>query len=165
MMRVAYTFLFRLQEVERRRLYGRERRSRIWPWVRSGPPTLDQDYQQFRIESRVIEADLHAHSSHSDTARWLWHGAVDSLTARYYELFQPRQRFIDLVTRHGVHKEDTEIPPEVRAKLLSAAEMMDSQTRADNLVDLLEDAFSEVIGRKSGPAVLRYTTSGAAHSA
>jgi hypothetical protein len=153
MMRVAYSFLSQLQEVERRRKYGQEKPRWFQTAEKSSLAPMDDLYHKFRTDARVVEATLHARGDDTDGARWYWHGAVDTLVARYYELAQPRTRFLDIVRHHGQHASDLSIPEKARVRLLNEDQLKDQRARERGLIELLEEAFAEVVGRRSGRAV------------
>lgn len=81
MMRVAYSFYVRLIELTRVEHH-------------QGTPRLGDlagHYQEFRIAARVLEEQLRVYFPGGE-ARWLWHGAVDMLSVRYYRLAHPGPR-------------------------------------------------------------------------
>ncbi|MGC1283154.1 MAG: hypothetical protein WA895_09500 [Streptosporangiaceae bacterium] len=107
MMRIAYSFYARLIELTRIEHHTGE--------IHLGD--LPDHYQEFRIAARVLEERLRVYFPNGET-RWLWHGAVDMLSVRYYRLAHPGPRLDAMIGTHGSHAVDEEIPERVRELLL-----------------------------------------------
>jgi hypothetical protein len=107
MMRIAYSFYARLIELTRIEHHEGE--------MRLGD--LPHHYQEFRIAARVLEERLRVYFPNGET-RWLWHGAVDMLSVRYYRLAHPGPRLDAMIETHGSHAVDEEIPERVRELFL-----------------------------------------------
>ncbi|GAB2709756.1 hypothetical protein ACX801_12410 [Arthrobacter bambusae] len=103
MWETAYAFYHRTQEQIWRNKYGQK----------TDFEALAEDYEAFRVAGRVLEAKLGANSE-DQRAKWLWHGVVDMLGVRFYQLTQPQRRIDDFIASHRTHpfKVD-EIPSDV----------------------------------------------------
>jgi hypothetical protein len=113
MMKLAYTFYYRTEEVIRQKKYEEEIHD----------SDLAAQYDEFRIAARVVEESLRTRVSPAD-ARWYWHGVIDLLTVRFYLLVHPGQRLDDLKENIGKHHdEDDRIPTSVRRSFLNTEEL------------------------------------------
>lgn len=74
---------------------------------------LPRHYQDFRIAARVLEEQLRVYLPGGE-ARWLWHGAVDILSLRYYRLVHKGPRFDGMKKTHGEHFTEAKIPVVIR---------------------------------------------------
>lgn len=138
-MQVAYACYYRVEEAIRRERYGQE-------WNAND---LHQDYEEFRIAARVLEAKLHAYFK-DGIARWLWHDVVDLLTVRYYGLVHKGQRFEDLVARHGKHPHELEIPVLARSYFLNIDDLRDDQKVRNQFEIVLNDTVMLILPRNFG---------------
>jgi hypothetical protein len=171
MMRTAYSFYQPLIEAIRREHYtGREAagrhfiafRGKAWQRQRADLGELAQQYKEFRIAARMIEEQLRVNFPDVH-ARWLWHGAVDMLSARYFHLAKVPERFNDMIKVHGEHAADPEIPEDTRKLFMAPAEYRDGKTVDAELLrryEIFLDAAIRValrhkIDPPSGAAVLR----------
>ena len=119
---------------------------------------LTQRYEEFRIAARVIEEQLRV-DLRSAKCRWLWHGVVDTLSARYYRLAHIPERYNDMVRTHGQHSQEAGIPKDVQELLMKSAEYQDLKTVDKELLKrfelLMNEATSAVLRcrfRKPGGA-------------
>jgi hypothetical protein len=171
MMRTAYSFYQPLIEAIRREHYsGRETtdrhffslRGRARQQHRADLGELAQQYQDFRIGARMVEEQLRV-SFPTAHARWLWHGAVDMLSARYFHLAHAPERFNDMIKVHGEHTADPEIPEDTRKLFMTLADYRDEKAVDAELLRryeiFLDKAIRVVLRHKidppSGAAVLR----------
>lgn len=100
-------------------------------------------YEEFRIAARVIEEQLRV-DLRSAKCRWLWHGVVDVLSARYYRLAHIPERYHGMVRTHGDHHaQDIEIPNKVRELLMTPAEYRDLKKVDDELLRRFERLLNE----------------------
>jgi hypothetical protein len=104
-MKTAFTFYTRL--IEATRVEEHEGLNKI------DYNLLRERYQDFRIAARVLEEQLRVYLPGGE-ARWLWHGAVDMLSLRYYRLAHKGPRLDGMIKGHGQHHTDHEIPVTVR---------------------------------------------------
>jgi hypothetical protein len=104
-MKTAFTFYARL--IEATRVEEHEGSNKI------DYNLLRERYQEFRIAARVLEEQLRVYLPGGD-ARWLWHGAVDMLSLRYYRLANKGPRLDGMIKGHGQHRADREIPVTAR---------------------------------------------------
>lgn len=169
MMKTAYGFYFPLIEMVRSEHYAAlQRAGRQSRWGgsrRPAPPELGdlpEKYEAFRIAARVVEEQLRVSFPAADV-RWLWHGVVDMLSARYFRLAHIPKRFQDMARTHSEHTQDPEIPPRARVMFMSLAEYQDEATVDAELLSrfesMLNEAIRVVLRRKidppSGAAILR----------
>ena len=172
MMRSAYGFYFPLIEVIRTRHYAIPRRSalrrfRVIPRRARRPVQVDtgdlpQKYEDFRIAARVVEEQLRVNFPDAEV-RWLWHGVVDMLSARYFRLVHIPQRFHDMVRIHSEHPDDPEIPPNAQKLFMTLADYQDEETVDAELLRKFERMLNEAIrvvlkvkiDPPSGAAILR----------
>jgi hypothetical protein len=105
---------------------------------------LSQRYEEFRIAARVIEEQLRVNFREAD-ARWLWHGVVDMLSARYYRLAHSPERFYDMTKTHCDHREDPEIPPNVQPLFMTQEDCRNDQTVDSELLYRFEIFINEAI--------------------
>jgi hypothetical protein len=108
MIRVAYSFYVRL--IELTRVEHHEGSPRLGG--------LPGHYQEFRVAARVLEEQLRVYFPGGE-ARWLWHGAVDMLSVRYYRLAHPGPRLDAMIETLGRHAFDEEIPEVIRELFLT----------------------------------------------
>jgi hypothetical protein len=132
MMEIAFSFYTRLIEVVRREHYDNE--------LRLGD--LPGQYQNFRIAARVLEEQLRVYLPNGE-ARWLWHGAVDALSLRFYLLAHPGPRLEGMIKNHGKHPRDGTIPATVRATFLGADELRWNDR--DRFHDVVMTKFEEML--------------------
>jgi len=170
MMRTAYQFYYPLIEAVRSREHWTHsehsaslisRRKQLRP-----PPenfdSLSQQYEDFRVAARVLEEQLRVSFPDID-ARWLWHGVVDMLTARYFRLVHEPERYSGLAERHGKHTVEQEISPAARKLFMTLAEYQDAETVDAQLLRrfeiMLDQSIRIVLRTKidppSGAAILR----------
>lgn len=147
-MQVAYACYYRVEEAIRRERYGQE-----WDLE-----AIHQDYEDFRIAARVLEAKLHAYFK-DGIARWLWHGVIDLLTVRYYTLVHKGQRFEDLIARHGKHPRELEIPATARAFFLNTDELRNDEKVKRGFEIMLNETLKLILPRsfassRGGPPIL-----------
>jgi hypothetical protein len=151
MMRAAYGFYRPLIEVIRRESYAthQKRADRHLFAVRSKTQQQSIDfgdlvhqYEEFRIIARVIEEQLRV-DFRKTNARWLWHGAVDMLSARYYRLAHIPERFNDMIKTHGEHKD--EIPEHIRKLFMTLDDYRDEKTVDAELLRRFEAFLNEAI--------------------
>lgn len=111
---------------------------------------------------RVIEEQLRV--NFSDThVRWLWRGAVDMLSARYFHLVHIPERFNDMIKVHSEHTADPEIPEDMRKLFMTLTDYRDEKTVDAELLRryeiFLDEAIRVVLRLKihppSGAAFLR----------
>jgi hypothetical protein len=160
MMRTAYGFYFPLIEAVRSLAYTEHRQPRLG---------LSWGYRTRRLAAanipdlrhRVVEEQLRVNFPNAE-ARWLWHGVVDMLTARYFRLTHAPRRFDDLVKRHSLHVTEKEIPENIRKLFLTIQEYRDEKTldaelmrRFERMLDKAVEAVLESkIDPRSGAAIL-----------
>ena len=171
MMKTAYGFYFPLIELVRAQHYATSdssvRRLRLVSRpahriVAVDISDLPQRYEDFRIAARVIEERLRVSFPDAEV-RWLWHGVVDMLSARYYRLVHMPQRFNDMVRTHGQHPDDPEIPSNTRKLFMTLADYQDEKTVDAELLLRFESMLNEAIrvalrvkiDPPSGAAILR----------
>jgi hypothetical protein len=160
MVRTSYKFYHPLIEVIRREQYA----AASAPPVASratGADVLADEYEEFRLSARVIEEQLRINFPNAGV-RWLWHGVVDMLSSRYYRQVHIPARFNDMIKVHSEHVDDPEIPPQIRAMFMTAAEYRSDTVDAElfkRFETFLNDAVREVLKLTndplSGAAVLR----------
>jgi hypothetical protein len=170
MIRTAYSFYCPLIEAIRRESYAALQRkayrrflvSRSTLRQHADLSDLAYQYKEFRIAARVIEEQLRV--SFPDVhVRWLWHGAVDMLSARYFHLAHVPERFSDMIKTHIEHTADPEIPEDTRKLFMTLADYQDEKTVDAELLRrselFLDEAIRVVLKLKidppSGAAVLR----------
>jgi hypothetical protein len=105
---------------------------------------LAQQYEEFRMTARVIEEQLRISFRKAD-ARWLWHGVVDMLSARYYRLAHTPQRFNDMIKTHGEHRIDPEIPEDTRQLFMTLDDYRNEKTVDAELLLRYETLLNEAI--------------------
>jgi hypothetical protein len=172
MLKAAYGFYFPLIEVIRKEHYAAPLRAtprRILILPRRGkkpapldPGDLPQQYEDFRIAARVVEEQLRVNFPDAEV-RWLWHGVVDMLSARYFRLVHIPERFSDMAAVHGQHPFDPEIPPEIQKLFMTLADYQDTETVDQELLRRFESMLNEAIrvvlrleiDPPSGAAILR----------
>lgn len=172
MMRAAYGFYFPLIEAVRKQHYAayeREarRRFRVIPARAQAPLPVDagdlpQQYEDFRIAARVVEEQLRVNFPDAEV-RWLWHGVVDMLSARYFRLVHIPQRFNDMVKTHSQHPTDPEIPASAQRLFMTLTEYQDQKAVDAELLRRFETMLNEAIrvvlklkiDPPSGAAILR----------
>jgi hypothetical protein len=114
LMKTAFSFYTRLIELTRVEHHDGEKSVHLGD--------LPQQYQTFRIDARVLEEEMRVYLTDA-AARWLWHGAVDMLSARYYRLAHKSERLEGLIATLAEHPHDQEIPKSVRILFPSAEEL------------------------------------------
>lgn len=158
MMRTAYGFYRPMIEIIRTESYANHQAKaglyRIALHGKSKQKYIDIEdltrrYEDFRIAARVIEEQLRV-DLRSAKCRWLWHGVVDTLSARYYRLAHTPERYNDMVNTHGQHSGDAEIPKKVRELLITPAQYQDLKTVDNELLHRFEQLLNE-----ASDAVLR----------
>jgi hypothetical protein len=158
MMRTAYGFYRPMIEIIRTESYANHlAKAGLYRFALHGKSRqkymdmedLTRRYEEFRIAARVIEEQLRV-DLRSAKCRWLWHGVVDTLSARYYRLAHIPERYNGLVNTHGQHSEEAEIPREVREFLMTPAQYKDLKTVDDELLYRFERLLNE-----ASDAVLR----------
>jgi hypothetical protein len=170
MMRTAYSFYRPLIEAIRRENYAALRETTYRSFFvfrrktqqRSDLGDLAHQYNEFRIAAPVIEEQLRVNFPDVHV-RWLWHGAVDMLSARYLHLFHIPERFNDMIKTHSEHTADPEIPEDTRKLFMTLADYQDEKTVDAELLrrfeSFLDEAIRVVLKLKidppSGAAVLR----------
>lgn len=151
MMRVAYSFYRSMIEMIRAEAYStlqvKEGRYRLAFRDKSQQQHKDiedlaQKYEEFRIAARVIEEQLRV-DLRSAKCRWLWHGVVDTLSARYYRLAHIPERYSDMIRVHGQHSQETGIPKEVQELLMTSAQYQDLKTVNNELLKRFELLMNE----------------------
>jgi hypothetical protein len=170
MMRTAYSFYFPLIEIIRRERYAALRGTTDRRFFLFGSKTqqrqsvdlgdLAHQYEEFRITARVIEEQLRVNFPDAHV-RWLWHGVVDMLSARYYRLVHIPKRFNDMVQKHSEHTTDSKIPEDTRKLFMTLADYRDEKTVDEKLLSryeiFLNEATQEVLKlkpyRQSGAAL------------
>ena len=170
MMRTAYSFYCSLIEAIRQEYYAalQETSHRHFFAFRGKAQQhadlgdLAHQYKEFRIAARVIEEQLRVNFPDVH-ARWLWHGAVDMLSARYFHLVHVPKRFNDMIKMHSEHAADPEIPDDTRKQFMTPADHQDDETVDAELLRRFEVFLNEAIrvvlklkiDPPSGAAVLR----------
>jgi hypothetical protein len=154
MMRTAYGFYFPLMEAVRRQHYsvvqrraGRRFQLLFHPARESGlvdADDLPQQYEEFRIAARVIEEQLRVNFPNAEV-RWLWHGIIDMLSARYFRLVHIPRRFNDMIKTHSEHPTDPEIPLTVQQLFMGLADYQDENTVDADLLRRFEIMLNEAI--------------------
>lgn len=151
MMEVAYGFYTRLMEVARQQHYGQN----------GSTAKLPEQFEEFRIAARVVEAKLHAYFP-DEEARYLWHGVIDMLSIRYYRLFHgaDSQRTLDMMATHGKHPSDPEIPANARRLFLNHEQLQNDDTVMKRFEEMLNHSISLVLSGKldtspGGDAILQ----------
>ena len=104
-MRIAFGFYTRLIELTRVEEYEGEDQVNLGD--------LPTHYEEFRITARVLEEQLRVYFPDGE-ARWLWHGMVDMLNARYYRLAHKGPRLDGMIETHSQHPADEKIPKSIR---------------------------------------------------
>lgn len=179
MMQTAYGFYYPLIEQTRRKHYaalqgGADQRFSIFRGKTRQMQSADlsdlaHKYEQFRIAARVIEEQLRFNFPDAHV-RWLWHGVVDTLSARYYRLAHIPQRFDDMTQKHSEHMDDSKIPEDTRKLFMSLVDYRDGKTVDQELLNrfekFLNEATQQVLKLKphphSGPA-LPWSDAGKSH--
>lgn len=135
-MRIAFGFYTRLIEVTRVEQYEGK--------VSLGD--LAQRYQDFRIDARVLEEQLRVYIPGGE-ARWLWHGAVDMLSLRYYRIAHKGPRLDGMIATHGQHPEDQGIPVSIRGILLGPEDLKwdDRVVFHDRVMEKFEELLTRAI--------------------
>jgi hypothetical protein len=142
MMRVAFAFYRRLIDVTRTEQYDGEDKVSL--------DELPKHYEEFRISARVLEEQLRVYIPGRE-ARWLWHGAVDMLSVRYYRLVHVGPRLDGMINTVAAHLSDEEIPEIVRLKFLKLEDLaLDDRVAFHNKVmkkfeELLELVINVVV--------------------
>ncbi|WP_405161379.1 hypothetical protein OG203_34280 [Nocardia sp. NBC_01499] len=151
MMTVAYAFYFRLTEVVRVEQHKAATPSSQRWVVPPNPERFTRQFEEFRISARVLEERLRI-SFRDDSARWLWHGVVDMLTARYYRLVHIRERYEGLIKMYSQHPKDPEIPKQIQSLFLTLEEFDDEETVDTKIMTqfevMLNDSINEVLRRR-----------------
>ena len=135
-MRIAFGFYTRLIEVTRVEQYEGK--------VSLG--NLSQHYQDFRIDARVLEEQLRVYIPGGE-ARWLWHGAVDMLSLRYYRIAHKGSRLDGMIGTHGQHPKDQGIPPSIRGSFLGPEDLIwdDRVVFHDRVMEKFEELLTRAI--------------------
>jgi len=169
MIRTTYSFYCPLIEAIRREYYAASRKTTNlhFPAFRSKKQRADlgdlaHQYKEFRLAARVIEEQLRVHFSDAHV-RWLWHGAVDMLSARYFHLVHIPERFNEMIKVHSEHRADPEIPEDTQKLFMTLADYRDDKTVDAELLRRYEIFLDEAIrvvlkvriDPPSGAAVLR----------
>ncbi len=148
-MRIAFSFYMRLIEATRVEQHVGEDAARI--------EELRPHYEQFRIDARVLEKQLRVYIPGGE-ARWLWHGAVDMLSLRYYRLAHKGSRLDAMIRTHAQHPNDRDIPPSIRPLFLSL-EQLHSNDRVEfhdkvmtKFEEMLKGVINLVMHRQLDPA-------------
>jgi hypothetical protein len=153
MMRIAYGFYRPLIEVIRRESYtALQRRAdrRLFVFRNTARRQsidfgdLAHQYEEFRTTARVIEEQLRVNFPEA-SARWLWHGVVDMLSARYYRVALIPERFNDMIKTHGEHSKDPEIPENVRQMFMTLDDYRDERAVDEKLLLRFENLLNEAI--------------------
>lgn len=141
MMQITYGFYRKLMEVIRRERYRQE----------VNLDDLPQQYEDFRIAARVLEAKLQAYVRGSEAPQ-LWQGVVDLGTLGYYSVMRdskPLDDVIDYLTRQTKNEQ---IPANVRSLFMSPTELNDSKTLFDTAMKkaeiMLDRATQSVLNRR-----------------
>jgi hypothetical protein len=139
MWRIAYGFYTALEEEVRRSDNDQPHR----------PIDLAERYEDFRVSSRILEAQLESILK-KDEARWLWHCVIDLLCVRYYLFTQPEARVAGMINRHAKHPHEFWIPEAARAEFLDETELRDDEVVSDRFGRVLNKA-SQAVTRSSRP--------------
>jgi hypothetical protein len=144
MIQVAYAFYRRTTEAIRTQRYEIRNAASGQP---SADESLAQQYREFRIAGQVLESKLEAYF-HDGEARWLWHGVVDLLGVRYYQVAGGGPPLDDMIARHAGHPDDEKIPDRVRQLFLKEEFLRNDKVVRERFEKMLREAIQLLLERK-----------------